>query len=60
MPARHRRADSTPSRFACAPETIGATKLQVLPNPSGLNANYQAAELAPLFLRLHQAEKERE
>ncbi|MFP5245365.1 MAG: G/U mismatch-specific DNA glycosylase [Thermoanaerobaculia bacterium] len=30
-------------------ETIGGTKVWVLPNPSGLNANYQAAELAELF-----------
>ena len=31
------------------PETIGETLLWVLPNPSGLNANYQAPELARLF-----------
>lgn len=30
-------------------ETIGETVLWVLPNPSGLNANYQAPELARLF-----------
>lgn len=30
-------------------ETIGDTVLWVLPNPSGLNANYQAADLARLF-----------
>ena len=30
-------------------DTIGATRLWVLPNPSGLNANYQAPELARLF-----------
>jgi TDG/mug DNA glycosylase family protein len=28
---------------------IGATRVWVLPNPSGLNANYQAAELSRLF-----------
>lgn len=33
-------------------ETIGATVLWVLPNPSGLNANYQAPELARLFREL--------
>ena len=33
-------------------ETIGATRLWVLPNPSGLNANYQAAQLADLFREL--------
>jgi double-stranded uracil-DNA glycosylase len=30
-------------------ETIGETILWVLPNPSGLNANYQPAQLARLF-----------
>lgn len=34
------------------PETIGDTMLWVLPNPSGLNANYQAPELARLFREL--------
>ena len=34
------------------PETITNTKLWVLPNPSGLNANYQLPELARLFRRL--------
>ena len=34
------------------PETIGETILWVLPNPSGLNANYQAPELARLFREL--------
>jgi TDG/mug DNA glycosylase family protein len=33
-------------------ETIGETVLWVLPNPSGLNANYQAADLARLFREL--------
>jgi TDG/mug DNA glycosylase family protein len=32
--------------------TIGATKLWVLPNPSGLNAHYQPADLARAFARL--------
>jgi TDG/mug DNA glycosylase family protein len=36
------------------PETIGATAIWVLPNPSGLNANYQAAELAELFRELRE------
>ena len=35
-------------------ETIGDTVLWVLPNPSGLNANYQAAALARLFRELKQ------
>jgi len=34
---------------------IGDTLLWVLPNPSGLNANYQAADLARLFRNLKQA-----
>ena len=33
-------------------ELIGKTVLWVLPNPSGLNANYQAADLARLFREL--------
>jgi double-stranded uracil-DNA glycosylase len=33
-------------------ESIGETRLWVLPNPSGLNANYQAPELARLFREL--------
>ena len=36
------------------PETIGNTVLWVLPNPSGLNANYQAPELARLFRELRE------
>ena len=33
-------------------DTIGETVLWVLPNPSGLNANYQAPDLARLFREL--------
>ena len=33
-------------------ETIGCTRVWVLPNPSGLNANYQAAALAKAFAAL--------
>jgi len=33
-------------------ESIGETRVWVLPNPSGLNANYQAADLARLFREL--------
>jgi len=36
-------------------ERIGDTMLWVLPNPSGLNANYQAADLARLFRELQEA-----
>ena len=36
-------------------ETIGSTKVWVLPNPSGLNANYQADALVDLFRSLREA-----
>ena len=35
------------------PGTIGSTALWVLPNPSGLNANYQLPDLIRLFRELH-------
>jgi TDG/mug DNA glycosylase family protein len=35
-------------------ETIGETRLWILPNPSGLNANYQPADLARLFRELRE------
>ncbi len=31
------------------PERIGATRVWVLPNPSGLNAHYQLTDLAAAF-----------
>ena len=36
-------------------EQLGETVLWLLPNPSGLNANYQAADLARLFRELKEA-----
>ncbi|HEX3150723.1 MAG TPA: G/U mismatch-specific DNA glycosylase [Gemmataceae bacterium] len=36
-------------------DTIGSTKIWVLPNPSGLNAHYLAADLAKLFRELYDA-----
>ena len=36
-------------------EKIGDTEIWVLPNPSGLNANYQQKDLNRLFLQLKQA-----
>ena len=36
-------------------ETIGKTRIWVLPNPSGLNANYQADALVSLFAQLRAA-----
>jgi TDG/mug DNA glycosylase family protein len=37
------------------PETIGATKVWLLPNPSGLNAHYQLPALAEEFAKLRGA-----
>ena len=38
--------------FGPQPETIGATRVWVLPNPSGLNAHYTPDSLAAAFARL--------
>ena len=35
------------------PERIGKSRLWVLPNPSGLNANHQIADLVRAFEALH-------
>jgi TDG/mug DNA glycosylase family protein len=35
-------------------ECIGDARIWILPNPSGLNANYQAAELAALYRELRE------
>lgn len=37
------------------PDTVGETRVWVLPNPSGLNAHYPAAALAEEFARLRDA-----
>jgi double-stranded uracil-DNA glycosylase len=37
------------------PELIGATRLWILPNPSGLNAHWTAGQLAAEFARLREA-----
>jgi len=37
------------------PETIGEARVWVLPNPSGLNANYQLPQLVKLFKDLRKA-----
>lgn len=39
-------------------ELIGNSRIWLLPNPSGLNAHYQAAELARLFREFRQATME--
>ncbi|MDY7226737.1 G/U mismatch-specific DNA glycosylase [Hyalangium rubrum] len=43
------RPDAT---LGLQPETMGETRLWVLPNPSGLNAHYQLKDLARLFREL--------
>jgi TDG/mug DNA glycosylase family protein len=43
------------ARLGRQPETIGSTGLWVLPNPSGLNASHQVADLARAFARLRRA-----
>jgi TDG/mug DNA glycosylase family protein len=52
----YQRAFAKP-RAALGPqvETMGATRVWILPNPSGLNAHYQAEDLARLFARLRRA-----
>lgn len=37
------------------PERIGGTRVWVLPNPSGLNANYSLGEMGELFAALREA-----
>ena len=39
-------------------EAIGETRIWVLPNPSGLNANYQQAELVALYAELRKAARQ--
>jgi double-stranded uracil-DNA glycosylase len=39
----------------CQPERIGGAAVWALPNPSGLNAHYQLADLARLYAGLRQA-----
>ena len=40
------------ARIGLQDETIGATKLWVLPNPSGLNAHFTPQKLRDVFLAL--------
>jgi len=40
------------AQLGLQPEKIGATQIWLLPNPSGLNAHYQPADLARLFKEL--------
>ncbi len=43
------------ARAGLQPTPIGATRVWLLPNPSGLNAHYQPADLARLFAELRVA-----
>jgi len=47
--------DRPKAKMGLQNETIGDTQLWVLPNPSGLNANYRPAELVELFAELRRA-----
>jgi TDG/mug DNA glycosylase family protein len=40
------------AQIGLQPETIGSTAIWVLPNPSGLNANYQPPQLVALYREL--------
>ena len=51
--------DRPRAKLGLQDETIGTTKIWVLPNPSGLNANYRPAELVELFAELRQAVERR-
>jgi len=44
--------DRPKAKIGLQNETISTTNIWVLPNPSGLNANYQPAQLAELFAEL--------
>jgi double-stranded uracil-DNA glycosylase len=46
--------DDRRASIGLQPKSIGETKLWVLPNPSGLNANYQARDFARLFGELRE------
>src|SRR5678815_5277534 len=46
------------AKLGLQPETIGQSKIWVLPNPSGLNAHYQISDLAKLFTKLREAVKD--
>lgn len=43
------------AKLGLQPETIGESKVWLLPNPSGLNAHYRARDLATLFRELREA-----
>jgi TDG/mug DNA glycosylase family protein len=47
--------DRPNAKLGKQPETIGTTRIWVLPNPSGLNAHYQRDRLAEMFRELREA-----
>jgi TDG/mug DNA glycosylase family protein len=52
----YRQAFAKPNaKLGPQPKPIGATQVWVLPNPSGLNAHFQLADLAKLFAELRHA-----
>lgn len=46
--------DERKAKIGRQPRQIGSTKIWVLPNPSGLNAHYQLADLVVVYGQLHQ------
>jgi TDG/mug DNA glycosylase family protein len=46
---------SPKARLGLQDERIGGARVWLLPNPSGLNAHYQADDLAALFREVHNA-----
>ena len=51
----YRTAFDKNARIGPQPETLAGARVWVLPNPSGLNANYQLPELVKLFRSLRQS-----
>jgi TDG/mug DNA glycosylase family protein len=52
----YRKAFGRPkAQLGLQPETMGPTQVWLLPNPSGLNANYQLADFARAFRELREA-----
>jgi TDG/mug DNA glycosylase family protein len=47
--------DKPKAKVGLQPDTIGETRVWILPNPSGLNAHYQLADLGRLFAELLRA-----
>ena len=49
--------DRPDAKLGLQPDVVGVTRLWALPNPSGLNAHYNAASLGKLFAELRVAAK---